>query len=377
MKVGFEAAVANDNLTGLGTYTRNLLNSFSEMKKMDQLCLIHYTHKNNGENNEKKEALVPRYPFYLSKVFGIPAAVRRCDPDLLHLPVHRCDDFLTYYLNPGVKKVLTVHDLIPFFYDDQRNFQTKYLWVPMLKIVHAKNTLIITVSDHTRKDCEKYLHVPREKIRVIPLAADPVFVQHPDKGAIKVKVSAKFGIPGPFIFYTGSLMPRKNLHRLIEAFIVLKRKGYPHILVIGGSVMGCPSDLRHIISHGNLQRDIRFTGYVTKEDLVDMYNAAEIFVFPSLYEGFGIPPLEAMACGTPVVVSNTSSLPEVVGDAGRLIDPTDSKKLAAALEEILLDEGYRDELSRKGIARSKMFSWEKTGRETWKVYEEIVKSGEA
>jgi len=371
MKVGFESAVIDDNLTGLGTYARNLISSFTALNKIDQLCLIHYSRQQNGIYSGKKEVFVPKYPFYLSKIFGIPSAVKRCNPDLLHLPVHRCDDFLTYYLNADIKKVLTMHDLIPFFYDDQRDFQTKYLWVPMLKIVHSKNTRIITVSDHTRKDCEKYLHVPREKIRVIPLAADPVFVQRPDKDAVKAKVSAKFGITGPFIFNTGSFMPRKNIRRLIEAFLLLKRKKYPHRLVIGGTQAACPDDLRSIIANESLQHDIIFTGYISKEDLVDMYNAADLFVFPSLYEGFGIPPLESMACGTPVVVSNISSMPEVVGDAGKLVNPHETKDIAAAIEELILDEGYRQELSRKGLMRSKMFSWERTGKETWKVYEEI------
>jgi glycosyltransferase involved in cell wall biosynthesis len=244
----------------------------------------------------------------------------------------------------------------------------------MLKIAHKKNTRIIAVSDNTRKDCEKYLHIPREKIRVIPEAADPDFRQHKDIDTVRSRIATRFGIEPPFLFYTGSMMPRKNICRLIEAFRILKRKSYPHTLVIGGPDTSCPKDLREIITNENLQRDVLFTGYVTKEDLVDMYNAAEIFVYPSLYEGFGIPPLEAMACGTPVVTSNTSSLPEVVGDAGRLVNPNDTREIATTIEDLILDEGYRAELSKKGMARAGMFSWERTGKETWKVYEEVVKN---
>jgi glycosyltransferase involved in cell wall biosynthesis len=345
------------------------------MKKSDQVCAIHYARREDDFYADKPEVFVPHYPLRLAKVFGIPAAIKKCDPDLVHFPVHRCDDFLSYFLNPDVKKILTIHDLIPFFYDDQRNFQTRYLWIPMLRYAHKQNMRIITVSDHTRKDCEKYLHIPRDKIRVIPLAADPVFRQREDKETVRSTIEARYGIKNPFLFYTGALMPRKNILRLIEAFILLKRKNYPHILVIGGATQPYPPKLTEFISHAGLEKDVLFTGHLSRENLVDMYYAAEIFVYPSLYEGFGIPPLEAMACGTPVIVSNTSSLPEVVGDAGRQIDPTDTNSLVTALEELILDEGYRDELSKKGLVRSKLFSWEKTGRETWKVYEEVAKKG--
>jgi len=374
MKVAFQSAAIDDNLKGgVETYARNLLESFTKLGTIDQVCTIHYPQNTGDFYDDKNEVVVPEYPLNLSKILGIPAAIKQCNPDLVHFPVHRCDDFLSYFLNPEVKKVLTIHDLIPFFLNEQKSFQNRHIWVPMLKLAHKKNTRIIAVSDSTRKDCEKYLQVPREKISVIPLAADPVFRPHEDIDDVRFRVATRFGIETPFLFYTGSLMPRKNIRRLIEAFRMLKQKSYPLALVIGGPDTSCPNDLMELIIREGLKRDVLFTGYVTKEDLVDIYNAAEIFVYPSLYEGFGIPPLEAMACGTPVVVSNTSSLPEVVGDAGRQVNPTDTNEIATAIEELIQDEGYRVELSRKGLARSKMFSWERAGRETWKVYEEIEK----
>ena len=376
MKVGFQSAAIDDHLKGgVETYARNLLDSFTELGTIDQVCTIHYPRNTGDFYHDKNEVVIPEYPLHLSKIFGIPAAIQRCNPDLVHFPVHRCDDFLSYFLNQDVKKVLTIHDLIPFFFDEQKSFQNRHLWVPMLKIAHKKNTRIIAVSDNTRKDCEKYLHIPREKIRVIPEAADPDFRQHKDIDTVRSRIATRFGIEPPFLFYTGSMMPRKNIRRLVEAFRILKRKSYPHTLVIGGPDTSCPKEIREIITNENLQRDVLFTGYVTKEDLVDMYNAAEIFVYPSLYEGFGIPPLEAMACGTPVVTSNTSSLPEVVGDAGRLVNPTDTNEIAAAIEELILDENLRADLSKKGIRQAGLFSWERSAKETWNVYETVDKSG--
>ena len=371
MKIGFQSSIVDDNLTGLGTYAKNLLHSYAAMNKSDQICEIHYPRLKHGTPTERKDVVVPVLPLHLSKVIGIPLAIKKCDMDLMHFPVHRCDDFFCYYLNAQIKKILTVHDLIPFIYPREQDFQTRYLWTTSLKLIAREISFIIADSENTKNDCIRYLNFPQEKIRVIPLAANKIFRPAPNKEAVTCKVWAKLGISVPFIFYTGSLIQRKNIQLLIEVFSKLKAKGYRHKLVISGTWNPYSRELFEATARLGMNGEIIFTGYLPEQELVDFYNAAQVFVYPSMYEGFGIPPLEAMACGTPVIASNISSIPEVVGDAGKLINPCNSKELEDALEVLILDEGYCAELSKKGIARSGTFSWSRTGKETWNVYEEI------
>ena len=377
MKIGFQAAVIDDNQTGLGIYAKNLLSSFAGMNKLDQIWTIHYAGRNADFYADKQEVLIPEFPFRLSKIFGVPAAVRKCHPDLLHFPVHRCDDFLSYFMNARVKKILTIHDLIPFISPPQQDLQTRYLWTTTLKIIHRNLSVVIVDSESTLNDCVTYLRIPRENIRVIPLAASDIFKPDQNREEVSNRVLVDLGIDVPFIFYTGSLIPRKNIPLLLKAFSLLKRKGYPHKLVIAGGKNSYFRDLIGIAENLGISGEIIFPGYLAEQDLVDYYNAAEIFVYPSLYEGFGIPPLEAMACGTPVVTSNTSSLPQVVGDAGVMINPYNADELAGALEELIRDEGHRKELSKKGIDQAGSFSWTRTGKETWNVYEEVAQMQES
>jgi len=377
MKIGFQSSVVDDNLTGLRTYAKNLLQGFSTMNKDDQICEIHYPRLKPGIPTKRKEVVVQSLPLHLSKILGIPLAIRKCDPDLVHFPVHRCDDFFSYYLNGRIKKILTVHDLIPFIYPGEQDFQTRYCWTSTLRIIAKDLSFIIADSENTKNDCVTYLKISPENIRVIPLAASNIFRPVPDREAVTNGVRAELGIDVPFVFYTGSLIPRKNILLLIQAFSKLKSKGFRHKLVIGGTKNPYAREIIDATDRLGMSGEIIFTGYLTEQVLVDFYNAADVFVYPSLYEGFGIPPLEAMACGTPVIASNTSSIPEVVGNAGKLINPYDAKELADALEELILDEGYREELSKKGIQRSGMFSWKRTGMETWKIYEETIRKGES
>ena len=174
----------------------------------------------------------------------------------------------------------------------------------------------------------------------------------------------------PFILAVGVLQPRKNLARLVEAFAAVARS-IPHQLVLVGKEGWAHDELQATIARAGLGSRIVFTGYVPDADLPGFYNAADVFVYPSLYEGFGLPPLEAMQCGTPVIAGDTSSLPEVVGDAGILVDPRDTGKIAAALADLLRDERERARLRELGFERAKRFSWEETARQTVEVYRDV------
>ena len=218
----------------------------------------------------------------------------------------------------------------------------------------------------------KYLHIPDDKISVIQNAADeqfrPVTLRDPEKQ----RLEQTYRIPGPFLLFVGTLEPRKNIPALLKAYHTVRSRGIPHKLVIAGNTGWKYEEIFAQLDRLNLRKDVIFTGYVPDSDLILLYNLADIFIYPSLYEGFGLPLLEAMACGTPVISSDVSSIPEVVGKAGILVDPTSTDRIADAIETLVRDENYRRELRHSGLIQAKRFSWERTAQQTWSVYEEIL-----
>jgi len=261
--------------------------------------------------------------------------------------------------------IVTCHDIIPLiFYNNIKKLKFRY------SISGIKNAdKIIADSYNTKQDIISYFKIPDEKIKVIYLAADKIF-QPLDKVIIS-KIKQKYNFDFPLILYVGTLEPRKNIPTLIKAFCKLKKEGLPHILLVTGKKDGKYKKIFEMVKRLNLQKDTIFTGYVPEEDLPAIYNAADLFVYPSLYEGFGLPPLEAMACGTPVITSNTSSFPEVVGDAGIMVKPHDVDELAKVMYEVLTNDGLREDMIKKGLKQAKKFSWKKCAKETLEVYQEV------
>lgn len=264
------------------------------------------------------------------------------------------------------KTVVTCHDIIPIAYYKTQN--------PVWKL-NAKGLRkagkIITVSEFSKKDISRFIKYPEKNIEIIPPAVDHnLYFQKRNRAVLK-----KYGIKDfeKIVLYVGAEEPRKNVHFLINSLSKLKNR-IPEVKLLK---VGMPNDvgvrgklLKHI-EFLNLQKDVIFTGYVSESELADIYNAVDLFVFPSLYEGFGLPPLEAMACGVPVITSNTSSLPEVVGDAAITVDPYDVDKFTEEMYEVLTNEGLREEMTRKGLERSKVFTWDSSAKKTLKVYEEL------
>jgi len=264
------------------------------------------------------------------------------------------------------KTIVTCHDIIPIAYYNTRN----PIWKLNAKGLR-KAEKIITVSEFSKKDISKYIKYPEDQIEIIPPAVDHnLYYPNRNRAALK-----KYRIEETekVILYVGAEEPRKNIQLLINSFSKLKNK-IPQVklLKVGTpNYLGVREKLLEQIESFNLQKDIIFTGYVSERELAEIYNAVDLFVFPSLYEGFGIPPLEAMACGTPVITSNTSSLPEVVGDAAIVVDPYDADKLVEEMYQLLTDDGLKKEMIRKGLKRSKMFSWDESARKTLRVYKEL------
>lgn len=268
------------------------------------------------------------------------------------------------------KGVLTIYDLtfmlFPAFHGKGMQAFTRDI-----RNYANRADCIIAISKHTKRDIMEHLQVPEERIRVTMLAADERYRIVNDPDSI-TSVKSKFGIDGDYILYTGTLEPRKNVPALIRAYSQLRNEArITHRLVLAGKKGWLYDEILESVRTLGLERYVIFTGYVADEDMPYLYNGAELFVYPSFYEGFGLPPLEAMACGCPVVTSNTSSLPEVVGGAGLMVDPYRPEELAEAMGRILEDSELRSELRERGLKRAAEFSWRRCAEETLAVYREL------
>jgi glycosyltransferase involved in cell wall biosynthesis len=233
---------------------------------------------------------------------------------------------------------------------------------------------VLTVSHASKLDILQYLKIPAERVEVIYNAPDERITAPPAAEDV-ARARDRFQLTSPFILYTGNIKPHKNLDRLIEAYAALRRRGIEDykLLIIGDEVSKYPN-LRRLVHRFQLHQHVRFLGFVSDATLAALYRLATVFVFPSLYEGFGLPPLEAMAAGAPVITSNVSSLPEVVGDAALLIDPLDANSIADAMARVLSDPALRADLIRRGLARAQVFSWARAAARVHEVYRELAES---
>ena len=278
--------------------------------------------------------------------------------DLLHSLA-----FVTPLVSP-CPSVVTIYDL-SFLVFPQGFKYSKRLYLSLLTRLSARKARrIITISESTKRDTVRLLGVPSEKVHVVYCGVDKAFHPLPEREVASFR--QKRGLPERIILFVGTIEPRKNVSRLVEAYSRL-RDGQAK-LVVGGARGWLYEEVFARVEELGLTGEVLFPGYIPPEELPLWYNAAELFVYPSLYEGFGLPPLEAMACGTPVITSNVSSLPEVVSGAGLTVDPLDSKSLAEAMNQVLGDEVLRQSMREQGLARAGCFSWAKAARETVEVY---------
>ena len=233
---------------------------------------------------------------------------------------------------------------------------------------------IIAISEHTRRDLVERLGAPAERIVVTPLAHDADLARVTDPRR-RAAVRERYGLPEHFVLFLGALEPRKNLQRLLEAYAALPPPLRRDVHLVVAGMRGWLNDsIRARVAELGLEGSVRFAGYIDDQDLAAVYSLATIFAYPSLYEGFGLPVLEAMACGTPVLTSDASSLPEVAGDAAVLVSPTDVDAIASGLRRLLESASLRDELSVRGITRAARFSWDRCARQTLDVYRNLVRA---
>ncbi|MBI4759200.1 MAG: glycosyltransferase family 4 protein [Chloroflexi bacterium] len=267
------------------------------------------------------------------------------------------------------KAVVTIHDLsFLVFPQHHAPLNRLYLrWIVPKSVGLAR--AVIVDSESTKRDLMRWLGTPEEKVKAIVLGVDERFSPVPDQDS-QARVEMKYSLRRPYLLFVGTIEPRKNLSLLLEAYRSLPAK-VQHDLVIVGKKGWLYQGIFDQVRALGLERRVTFLGLVPEADLPALYRGAELFVYPSFYEGFGLPPLEAMACGTPVVTSNTSSLSEVVGDAGLMVAPTDAAGLATAIQSIISDEGLRTTLRARGLERAKQFTWQKTAQATLQVYQQV------
>lgn len=291
--------------------------------------------------------------------------------DLLHSP------YFASPLFPNVPTVVTVHDVIPLVLPHYGNSLHARAYARLVSAAARKANAIITVSETSKKDIVRVLGVPTDRVHVIYNAVDHNLRQICDEAALEGVRDAR-GITGDFLLYFGGFDERKNVERIIRAFHAARpRLHHPCQLVLAGSLNLVGEhplypDPRPLIARLGLEEQVIVTGRIPEEEKALLYSAATAFVFPSLYEGFGIPVLEAMACGAPTITSNDSSLPEVAGDAALLVDPTSVDAIAEAMVRLVGDAGLREQLRRKGFQRVSQFSWEESALKTVEVYRQVI-----
>jgi len=370
---------------GIGTYIRNLVRALAKLDQVNHYTLI------ASERSVPEFAGLPanfETAVYAAKrnaglaQLGFSFFLRTLDADVFHIPLNAVP-----LLMPK-PYVVTTHDMSTLLFLNQSGYRSNvrrfYLRRGLLRADR-----VITVSSATRRDIESVLEISASRIRVVYNAPDPVFCapstpftagENGHESAYPADVQRildRYRIHDPFLLYVGRTDPQKNIPRLVEAFAVLRGQlqDQPQyrdlrLLIIGEEIARHPA-LRHAVIQSRVEAAVRFLGFVPIDTLRIFYQLAAAFVFPSLYEGFGLPPLEAMACGTPVICSNVSSLPEVVGDAAVTVNPENVFDIARGIRDVLVDPGLRRRLVGRGFEHVRKFSWERTATEVRQAYEEI------
>ena len=368
MRIVIDARKLHD--FGIGTYIRNLVTELGVLDHDSQYVLL-----TKPDDAAAAAAAGPNFqavvetsrPYSLAEQWRVPRAAARAKADLLHEP---------HYVLPPLTRcrtVVTIHDCIHLRFPEYLPSRAAFAYAhAMIRLAARKADRVLTVSEASKRDILHYTGVAPEKVVVVYNGLDARFAAVPDADAMD-RVRQRFQLDHPFVLYVGNIKPHKNLERLIAAFAAMRADGPEglKLVVIGDETSKHPG-LRQAVHRHRLDKHVRFFGFQPALTLVTFYRLARAFVFPSLYEGFGLPPLEAMANETPVVTSNLSSLPEVAGDAALLVDPYDVAAIAEGIRRAVTDEPLRQELIAKGRIRAREFSWARAASQTLHVYREVL-----
>ncbi len=372
MRLAINASIVDHVLSGLGVYAVNVCR---ELSKLHEDIIVYTSCSEVSEVDAAKVRKISKggqpsrgqkghcYRIGWAQT-SFPRRLRTDGASLVLSPLPEG------MLLPSVPQVIVVHDILPLHFPEEYPRQQYYFRYFVPRILR-KARAIVADSEHTKRDIISFYGIEADKIYVVPAGYDSSRYR---LGIDVEGIKKKYDLTS-YIFYVGNLLPHKNIRRLLHAFACIASDCL-HKLVIAGS-----KDPRYFpaleaeVAALGIQSKVLFLDYVMADDLPSLYAGATAFVFPSLYEGFGLPPLEAMACGTPAIVSNVSSLPEVVGEAALLVDPYDVDDLPKAMRRVMTEEGLSEELRRKGLDRAKAFSWEATAKSILKICEDVHSGG--
>jgi glycosyltransferase involved in cell wall biosynthesis len=372
MRIGINAQIVSQANAGVATYAQNIVRHLAQLKS-DHEFYVFGNREFLSSVNLPAARFLPtsaivkaNWQRILWEQFVLPFKSQRHHVEVMYYPDHT-----SALLKKNCPTIITIHDLA--FLAHPETFAKKNRLYKSLAVARSARQAdrIIVVSHATKQECLRWLEAPEAKLRVIHNGIDSCFKRIDDKDKLE-QTRKKLDLPRQFILFVGTLEPRKNLVKLIAAYADLRRqRKIEHELIVVGAKGWLFSEIFATVDKLSLKEHVRFLGYVTEDDLVALYNLARVLVYPSLYEGFGFPPLEAMACGCPVVTSNQSSLPEITGEAARLVDSNDATAIADGIFHVLDDANFRQGLIARGLERVKLFTWEKTARQILQVIDEL------
>ncbi|MBN1917992.1 MAG: glycosyltransferase family 4 protein [Verrucomicrobia bacterium] len=375
MRIAVDCRWIFQKLSGIGRHTRELVRALLDARSGDEFILLF---DNDGVRRREHlllglvsrsdaTSIVAGYgPYSLNSTVSLPRALRRLEVDVYHSP-----NYMRPLRRLSCASVTTIHDLIPYVAPDAIPRSRKRRLLPLYRRITRRaarlSDRLIAVSEHTKRNLVWHLGVRDEQVAVVHNGLDPSFCPATDPSARRIR--ERFDVHGELVIAAGRADPYKNLIALVRAVEHLVRAGRSGLRCL---LIGEPderyTDVRDYVKDNGLDTHVRFTGYLDEADLIAAYQEADVLVHPSLYEGFGLPPLEAMACGTPVVSSNRTSLPEVLGDAALLIDPENVDDLRHAIARVLDDAALRDSLRRRGLEQAQRYTWQRAATETLGVY---------
>ncbi len=382
MKIAIITDETDTQHSGLGIYTINIVRNILQLDKKNEYYLVHRKKENDNIYSMAKEIIVPynpRFPFsFIRNFITLPLKLRKYDFDVVH-HTGNIGPFIFKAISPTRKgrTIQTLFDIIPLLHPETYERSVRMAFKYLLPMALHNADIILAISESARQDAVKKLGIESSKILITHPAPNEQFriLTNKQLSAARKFLKHKYSIASRYILYAGSLESKKNVQTLVRAYSLLKKKGIEQKLVLVGKKGYRNEEIFAEIKRQGLEKDIIWLGYTPlSPDLVYIYNCADVFVFPSVYEGFGMPVIESMACGCPVITSNRGSLPEVAGNAAIILDAYDTEGFARAIHKVLNDKKFAAAMAKKGLANAKRFSWKKSAEKTIKAYESYLRT---